>query len=68
MSVLTRTPQFHIARLRGRNNEGVLLGIIALLLLLIAMFSPGTLSPAMFADILRSSVVNMALALGVLLI
>jgi simple sugar transport system permease protein len=68
VSVLTQSPRFDIARLRGRNNEGVLLGIIVLLIVLIAIFSPGTLSLGMFADILRSSVVNMALALGVLLI
>lgn len=57
-----------LGRLRGRNNEGVLLGIIVLLLLAILVVSPGTLSVAMAADIARSAIVNMALALGLLLI
>ncbi|PPG53578.1 ABC transporter permease [Rathayibacter sp. AY1E9] len=66
------TTTFHapsaLARLRGRNNEGILLGIIVLVVLAIAVLSPGTLSAGMAADILRGAVVNMALALGLLLV
>ncbi len=70
MTALTASPTAldRLGRLRGRNNEGVLLGIIVLLLLVILVVSPGTLSVAMAADIARSAIVNMALALGLLLI
>ena len=57
-----------LSRLRGRNNEGILLGIIVVLIAAIAVISPGTLSLGMAADILRGAVVNMALALGLLLV
>lgn len=57
-----------LSRLRGRNNEGVLLLVILTLLVVIAVISPTSLTWGLFADVIRSSVVNLALALGLLLI
>lgn len=55
-------------RLRGRNNEGILLAIILILTAVIAVLSPGSFGWGMLADVLRGAMVNMALALGLLLI
>ncbi|MDJ1114551.1 ABC transporter permease [Microbacterium dauci] len=57
-----------LGRLRGRNNEGVLLLIILLLIGLVAVINPSALTLGMASDILRSAIVNMTLALGLLLI
>jgi simple sugar transport system permease protein len=57
-----------LGRLRGRNNEGVLLLIILLLVGLVAVINPSALTLGMASDILRSAIVNMTLALGLLLI
>ena len=57
-----------LSRLRGRNNEGLLLALILALVLVVAIVSPGAVSWGMLADVIHSSLVNMALALGLLLI
>lgn len=55
-------------RLRGRNNEGVLLAVIVALLIIMAVAAPGTLTASFAGDILRSAIVNLALAMGLLMI
>ncbi|MFT4233717.1 MAG: ABC transporter permease [Microbacterium sp.] len=65
---MSDSSRFDFSRLRGRNNEGVLLGLIALLLIVIAIITPNALTWGMFADVIRGGLVNMALALGLLMI
>lgn len=55
-------------RLRGRNNEGVLLLVIVALLVIMAVAAPGMLTASFVGDILRSAIVNLALAMGLLMI
>ncbi len=56
------------SRVGGENNEGLLLMLIALLLVITAIISPGSLTLQFAADIIRSGMVTMALALGLLLV
>ncbi|WP_341359167.1 ABC transporter permease [Georgenia sp. M64] len=56
------------AMLKGRNNEGVLLGVIVVLLLGMLVLEPSALTWGFAGDILRSGLVTLALALGLLLI
>lgn len=51
---------------KGRNNEGILLGVIAIILVLMAVVAPGQMTLTFVGDIVRSGVVTMALALGLL--
>ncbi|WP_193311300.1 ABC transporter permease [Georgenia satyanarayanai] len=55
-------------RLRGPHNEGVLLGVIVLLLGVILLVEPATLTWTFAGDILRSGIVTLALSLGLLLV
>ncbi|MCL3862081.1 ABC transporter permease [Actinotalea sp. K2] len=57
-----------LAALRGRNNEGVLAGVILLLLLVMLVVEPSALTWGFAGDIIRSGLVTLALALGLLLI
>ncbi|WIY83961.1 ABC transporter permease [Propionimicrobium sp. PCR01-08-3] len=50
--------------IRGENNEGLLLLIILVLLLILQFSAPGSISLRFAADILRSGMVTLALALG----
>lgn len=69
MSPLSGTAStYSMSRLKGRNNEGILLAIILVLTAVIAVLSPASFGWGMLADVLRSSLVSMALALGLLLI
>lgn len=52
----------------GENNEGLLLILILLLLAITAIVSPGSLTLQFAADMIRSGMVTMALALGLLLV
>lgn len=63
---MTTTTMLH--RLRGANNEGVLLGVIILLLVLMAIVQPGALTWGFAGDIVRSGLVNLILAMGVLMV
>ncbi|MCD4548939.1 ABC transporter permease [Schaalia sp. lx-260] len=58
--------KIHIHQFRGRNNEGILFLVICLMLLAICIIAPDQISLALAADIIRSGVVTMALALGLL--
>jgi len=57
-----------LARFRGANNEGILTAVIVLLLVFMAIVAPGALSLSFAGDIVRSALVNMCLALGVLMV
>lgn len=57
-----------LRRLRGPHNEGVLLGVIVLLLAVIGLAEPSALTLTFAGDILRSGIVTLALSLGLLLI
>ncbi len=57
-----------LATLKGRNNEGILVLVILALLVFMAVAAPGSLSLGFAGDILRSGLVNMCLALGVLMV
>lgn len=57
---------FRIRSLRGRNNEGILLLVIIVILLGMTVISPGQMSLSFAGDIIRSGIVTMALALGLL--
>lgn len=51
---------------KGRNNEGVLLAVIVAILLLMTVVAPDQMTLGFAGDIIRSGVVTMALALGLL--
>lgn len=55
-------------RLRGPNNEGLLLAVIVLLIIAMSLASPAFLTPGTFFALVRSSMVPLILALGVLLV
>lgn len=57
---------FRIGSLRGRNNEGILLLVIIVILLGMTVISPGQMTLSFAGDIIRSGIVTMALALGLL--
>ncbi|MDF1487925.1 ABC transporter permease [Tessaracoccus caeni] len=57
-----------LASLKGKNNEGVLVAVILALLVFMAVMAPGSLSLGFAGDIIRSGLVNMCLALGVLMV
>lgn len=58
----------NVASLKGKNNEGVLVAVILALLIFMAIMAPGSLNLAFAGDIIRSGLVNMCLALGVLMV
>ena len=55
-------------KLRGENNEGTLIAFILALLVVMFAIEPSSISLAFFADIVRSGIVTLAMALGLLLI
>lgn len=55
-------------RLRGPNNEGLLLAVILLVIIAMSLASPAFLTPGTFFALVRSSMVPLILALGVLLV
>lgn len=56
------------SKLRGPNNEGILLGVILIALAAMAVISPGALTLSFAGDIVRSALVSMSLALGVMMV
>lgn len=57
-----------IGRLRGANNEGLLVAVILVVAVAMSIASPAFLTPATFFALVRSSMVPLVFALGVLLI
>ncbi len=57
-----------LERLRGANNEGLLVAVIVVVAVAMAIASPAFLTPATFFALVRSSMVPLVFALGVLLI
>lgn len=57
-----------LRRLRGANNEGVLLAVIIVVVVLMSLASPAFFTPGTFFSLARSSLVPLVFALGVLLI
>lgn len=57
-----------LRRLRGSNNEGVLAAVILVVVIAMSIASPAFLSPATFFGLVRSSLVPLIFALGVLLV
>jgi len=57
-----------LRRLRGANNEGVLLAVIIVVIVLMAFASPAFFTPGTFFSLARSSLVPLVFALGVLLV
>ena len=57
-----------LSRLRGANNEGVLVALILLVAMGMSVASPAFLAPSTFFALVRSSMVPLIFALGVLLV
>lgn len=57
-----------LGRLRGANNEGVLLLIIVLFVLMIGLVDPGFLSIKTAFDVAQNSLVDVVFALGLLIV
>lgn len=57
-----------LTRLRGANNEGVLVALILLVVIAMSLASPAFLAPNTFFALVRSSMVPLIFALGVLLV
>jgi simple sugar transport system permease protein len=57
-----------LARLRGSNNEGVLLLAIAILAVTVGLFSPSFWSVATLLNVGTNSLVNVVFAMGVLIV
>lgn len=57
-----------LTRLRGANNEGILALILVVLIALMTVVNPDFFTAGTFFSILRSSIVPMVLALGVLIV
>ena len=57
-----------LGRLRGANNEGLLVAVILVVAVAMSIASPAFFTPATFFALLRSSMVPLVFALGVLLI
>lgn len=56
-----------LRRLRGSNNEGVLAAVIIVVVIAMAIASPAFFTPGTFFGLVRSSLVPLVFALGVLL-
>lgn len=67
-SVSAKLSRISIASLKGRNNEGILTLVIAGILILMFLIAPEQVSLTFFGDIIRSGIVTMSLALGLLLV
>lgn len=57
-----------LARLRGPNNEGLLLAVIVLVVIAMSLASPAFFTAGTFFALVRSSMVPLIFALGVLLV
>jgi simple sugar transport system permease protein len=57
-----------LRRLRGANNEGVLVAVILVVMIAMSLASPAFLTPGTFFGLVRSSLVPLIFALGVLLV
>jgi simple sugar transport system permease protein len=57
-----------LRRLRGANNEGVLVAVIIVVVVAMSIASPAFFTPGTFFSLVRSSLVPLVFALGVLLI
>jgi simple sugar transport system permease protein len=57
-----------LGRLRGANNEGLLVAVIVVVVVAMAIASPVFFTPATFFALVRSSMVPLVFALGVLLV
>lgn len=57
-----------LRRLRGSNNEGVLLAVLLVVIIAMSIASPAFFTPGTFFALVRSSMVPLVLALGVLLV
>jgi len=57
-----------LRRLRGTHNEGILVAVILVVIVAMAVASPAFLTPSNFFALVRSSMVPLIFALGVLLI
>ncbi|PZG55551.1 ABC transporter permease [Spongiactinospora gelatinilytica] len=57
-----------LSRLRGENNEGLLAGLIILLVLMMGVVEPGFLGPATLTNVVRSLLVDLTFALGMLVV
>lgn len=57
-----------LRRLRGANNEGVLAAVIIVVAIAMALASPAFFTPSTFFGLVRSSLVPLIFALGVLLV
>lgn len=66
--LLTRTKQIRLADLRGANNEGVLALVLLVLIIAMALISPSFFTVGTLFSILRSAIVPMVFALGVLIV
>ena len=59
---------FRISRLRGSNNEGVLVLAIAFLAITVGLFSPSFWTVATLLNVATNSLVNVVFAMGVLIV
>lgn len=66
--LLARTKQLRLADLRGANNEGVLALVLLVLVVSMALISPSFFTVGTLFSILRSAIVPMVFALGVLIV
>lgn len=57
-----------LRRLRGPNNEGVLVAVILVVVIAMSMASPAFFTPGTFFGLVRSSLVPLIFALGVLIV
>lgn len=57
-----------LRRLRGSNNEGVLAAVIIVVIIAMSLASPAFFTPGTFFGLVRSSLVPLVFALGVLLV
>jgi simple sugar transport system permease protein len=64
----TRGQRFSLGRLRGANNEGILAVVLIVLIVVMTIVSPSFFSVGTFFSIVRSSIVPMVFALGVLIV
>ena len=69
MNLLTSSDRrFDLARLRGANNEGILALVLLALIVVMTIVSPSFFSVGTFFSIVRSSIVPLVFALGVLIV
>lgn len=67
-ALMSKVPLSVLARLRGNNNEGVLLLVLITLVILMGALNPAFLSVTTLFSILRTSLVPLVFALAVLIV